>query len=62
MSFIGGLILLAIAMSMLFFARPKGDEPAAFLRERHWVVGQAYIMTTMILFVLGISSTIINWP
>ena len=62
MNFTGGLILLAIAVGMILIARPKGGETVPFLRERHWVVGQAYVMSTLLLFVLSTAILIINRP
>jgi len=61
-NFTGGLILLAIAVGMILIARPKGGETVPFMRERHWVVGQAYVMSTLLLFVLGATVVIINRP
>ena len=62
MNFTGGLILLAIAAGMILIARPKGGETVPFLRERHWVVGHAYVMSTLLLFVLSAAILIINRP
>ena len=62
MNFTGGLILLAIAVGMILIARPKGGETVPFLRERHWVIGQAYVMSTLLMFVLGAAILIINRP
>jgi hypothetical protein len=47
---------------MILIARPKGGETVPFLRDRHWVIGQAYVMSTLLLFVLGAAVVIINRP
>ena len=62
MNLIGGLILLAMAVGLMLIARPKGDEPVPFLRDRPWVIGQAYVMFVLVLFVLGAAIVIINRP
>src|SRR4051794_36209598 len=32
-----------MAVGMILIARPKGGETVPFLRDRHWVIGQALI-------------------
>jgi hypothetical protein len=61
MDFAGGFIFIAIAAAMIFVARSKDDESTRFLKGP-WIVGQLYVMTTMICGVLGISAIIVNWP
>jgi hypothetical protein len=60
-NFAGGFILIAIAAAMFVVAKPKDGESARFLKGQ-WIVGQLYVMTTMICSVLGISAIIVNWP
>jgi hypothetical protein len=61
MNIIGGVILIAIAVAMLIVARPKDGVSARFLKGP-WIVGQAYLMITMIFGVIGVSAIIVNWP
>jgi hypothetical protein len=61
MIFAGGIILIAITVAMVMVARPKDGESPHFLNGP-WIVGQAYVMTTMICGVLGIAAVIVNWP
>lgn len=61
MNIIGGVILIAIAVAMLLLARPKDGVSARFLKGP-WIVGQAYVMITMIFGVIGVSAVIVNWP
>lgn len=61
MNFAGGFILIAIAAGLALVARPKDGESAKFLKGP-WIIGQFYVMITMICGVLGISAVIVNWP
>ena len=60
MNFTGGIILLAVAVAMLFFGRARGGEQLDIFRV--WIVGQIYIMTAMIIGVLGVAAMIANRP
>jgi hypothetical protein len=60
MNFTGGIILLAVGITMLFFGRARGGEPLRIFRV--WIVGQLYVMTAMTLGVFGVSALIVNWP
>ena len=59
MNFTGGLFLVAIAAVLIFLGRPKGPI-SRFIQT--YIVGQIYIMTSMVLGVLGIAIIIRNWP
>ena len=61
MNLTGGIVLIAIAVAMIFLARPTDGVSARFLKGP-WIVGQAYTMITMICVVIGISVIIVNWP
>jgi hypothetical protein len=54
-----GAILIAIAVVMIFLGRPKGPI-APFLQV--YIVGQLYVMTAMILGVIGVAFLIVNRP
>jgi hypothetical protein len=61
MNFAGGFILIAVAAAMVLVARPMDGESARFLKGP-WIIGQFYVLITMICSVLGISAIIVNWP
>jgi hypothetical protein len=61
MNVIGGVILIAIAVAMLILGKPKDGVSARFLKGP-WIVGQVYVMITMIFGVVGTSVIIVNWP
>ena len=60
MDAIGGVGLIAIAAVLLAVGRPRWGAPAPFLRV--WIVGQLYVLVTMLIAVLGITAIIINRP
>ena len=60
MNFTGGIVLLAVAVAMLFLGRARGGEQLHIFRV--WIVGQIYVMTAMIIGVLGVAAMIANRP
>jgi hypothetical protein len=54
-----GAILIAVAVVMIFLGRPKGPI-APFLQV--YIVGQLYVMTAMVLGVIGVAFLIVNRP
>ena len=61
MNFIFGLALIALAAGMMLVGRPaKGMESAPFLNV--WIVGQTYIIATIICLVVGTTLIIQNLP
>jgi hypothetical protein len=54
-----GAILIAVAVVMIFLGRPKGPI-APFLQV--YIVGQLYVMSAMVLGVIGAAFLIINRP
>jgi hypothetical protein len=54
-----GAILIAVAVAMIFLGRPKGPI-APFLQV--YIVGQLYVMTAMVLGVIGVAFLIVNRP
>jgi len=61
MNLIYGLILIGVAIVMLIFGRPgKGMDVAPFLKA--WIVGQMYVIATLIAFVMGTSLVVMSLP
>lgn len=54
-----GIALICVAVAMLWFAIPTDGVSARFLKS-HWIVGQLYVMTAMVLFVMGGAAIIGN--
>ena len=54
-----GVVLIAVAMVMIFLGRPTGPV-APFLQV--YIVGQLYVMSAMVMGVLGVTLLIINRP
>jgi hypothetical protein len=56
-----GVALIALAVGMILVGRPaKGMDSATFLRV--WIVGQAYIVATIICLVVGTTLIIQSLP
>jgi hypothetical protein len=60
MSFVIGLLLVALTVGMVLVARPVAGEPARFLRT--WIVGQIYILGAMASALAGVTIMINAWP
>jgi len=62
MNFIGGIILVAVAVVALLFVRPGRDGEPRVGFMRNWLVGQLVAMAIMIGGLAGVGAIIINWP
>ncbi|MGB8577357.1 MAG: hypothetical protein WCD56_12405 [Pseudolabrys sp.] len=60
MGFTGGIILLAIALAMIFFGKARKGKVLPIFRV--WIVGQAFVMSAMVIGVFGVAAIIVNWP
>ena len=60
MNLIAGVALIAVAVGMILFARPRDGVSAPYLRV--YIVGQLYVMTAMVSAVIGVALIIANWP
>jgi len=60
MLFVVGLILIAVKIAMVVFARPGSGVVAPFLKS--WVVGQIYTMAALGAGVLGVSLVLSDLP
>jgi len=61
MTSIYGVALIALAIGMILVGRaPKGMDSAPFLRV--WIVGQAYIIATIVCLVVGTTLIIQGLP
>jgi hypothetical protein len=58
----GGVVLIALAVVMIYFGRPKRGEEAASFLKGPWIIGQIYVMTSMISFVGGVALLLSHWP
>jgi hypothetical protein len=57
-----GVVLIALAVVMIYFGRPKREEEAASFLKGPWIIGQIYVMTCMVSFVCGVSLLLAHWP
>jgi hypothetical protein len=54
-----GVTLIVIAIVLIFLGRPSGPV-ARFLQV--YIVGQLYVMSAMVMGVIGVAILIVNWP
>jgi hypothetical protein len=57
-SYIGGIVVIGIAMAMILFGRARNGISRPFLRS--YPVGVAYTVTAMTLLVFGIAWVIVS--
>jgi hypothetical protein len=60
MLFVSGLVLIALAVAMIFIARPADGVAAPWLTN--WAVGQSYALGAMTSAVLGICFVLSDPP
>jgi hypothetical protein len=54
-----GVTLIVIAIVLIFLGRPSGPV-ALFLQ--FYIVWQLYVMSAMVMGVIGVAILIVNWP
>jgi hypothetical protein len=57
-SYIGGLIVIGLAVAMIVYGRARNGIPRPFLQS--YPVGIAYIMTAMALLVFGVALIVVG--
>ena len=53
MNLTGGIAMVCVAVVMTWFAANPADGVSHRYFKSAWIVGQIYVMTAMILFVMG---------
>jgi hypothetical protein len=54
-----GIALICIAIAMIWFGRPADGVSLPWFKKA-WIIGQIYVMTAMVLFVMGSAAIIGN--
>jgi hypothetical protein len=62
MNFIGGIVLIGVAVIALLFVRPGQNGEPRLALMRNWLVGQLVAMAIMIAGIAGFGVLILNWP
>jgi len=52
--------LICVALAMIWFASKPADGESHRFFKSAWIVGQLYVMTAMVLFVMGGAAIIAN--
>ncbi len=62
MQIILGVALLLVCMGMVVIARPKPGQDSAIWLSKPWILGQAYVLLTLLVAVVGVSVILNSWP
>ena len=54
-----GIALVCVAVAMLYFGRPADGVSLPWFKKA-WIIGQLYVMTAMVIFVMGSAAIIGN--
>jgi hypothetical protein len=60
MNLTGGIAMVCVAVVMIWFAAKPADGVSHRYFKSAWIVGQIYVMTAMMLFVMGGAAIISN--
>ena len=60
MNLTGGIVLICLAAAMIWFASKPADGVSHRFFKSAWIVGQLYVMTAMVIFVMGSAVIIAN--
>jgi hypothetical protein len=55
-----GVAMICVAVAMLWFASKPADGESHRFFKSAWIVGQLYVMTAMVIFVMGSAAIIAN--
>ena len=60
MNLTGGIAMVCLAVAMIWFASKPADGVSHRYFKSAWIVGQLYVMTAMMLFVMGSAAILAN--
>jgi len=62
MQIIVGIILLIVSVGMVIIARPKAGQGSVVWLSEPWILGQGYVLTVLVVAVVGVSFILNAWP
>ncbi len=62
MQIILGVVLLFLCVGMVVVARPKAGQDSAIWLRGPWILGQTYVLLTLLAGVVGVSFIVNAWP
>jgi hypothetical protein len=62
MGLLSGIVLFVAGIGLTFLGRPGSGGEYVVPLMRVWVVGQIYVLATLIALVIGCTLIISNWP
>jgi hypothetical protein len=54
-----GIALVCVAVAMLYFGRPADGVSLPWFKKA-WIIGQLYVMTALVLFIMGSAAILGN--
>lgn len=62
MTFIAGLVLLAVAVGLFLFGRTRSGDMHPVRLMNVWAFGQLYVLAVLVTLVIGCAFVISEWP
>jgi hypothetical protein len=57
-----GCILLVVSVAMVVIARPASGQESVFWLSKPWILGQVYVLASLVRAVIGVSFILNAWP
>ncbi len=57
-----GIVLLLVCVGMIIIARPKPGQDSAIWLSKPWILGQTYVLLTLLAAVVGVSFILNGLP
>lgn len=62
MKLLVGCILLIVCVGMIVIARPPAGQDSVVWLSKPWILGQGYVLVTLVTAVVGIAFLLNGWP
>jgi hypothetical protein len=62
MKLLVGCILLIVCVGMIVIARPPAGQGSVVWLSKPWILGQGYVLVTLVTAVVGIAFLLNGWP
>ncbi len=62
MEIVVGCVLLIVCVGMIVVAQPAAGQDSVVWLSKPWILGQAYVLATLVVAVVGVSFILNGWP
>lgn len=62
MQIIVGCVFIAVFVAMVFIAKPSAGQDSVLWLSKPWILGQVYVLASLVTVVVGISIILNAWP